>query len=101
MFQARILSEENQEVENPILRATMARRHQFRDYGDSIPRKIWSFLCARFNAATRRKFCKIIVKRAKSSPSLPPSLTPFTRRSQLKRIPGAIHLCFFDVANIP
>lgn len=49
MFQARIPCEENQEAGRPILRATMARRHQFRDYGDSIPRKIWPFLCARFN----------------------------------------------------
>lgn len=33
MFQAGIPSEENQEARRPILRATMARRHQFRDYG--------------------------------------------------------------------
>lgn len=66
MFQARIPSEENQEAGSPILRATMARRHQFRDYSDSIPREIWPFLCGRFNGATRRKFREIIVENERS-----------------------------------
>jgi len=72
----------------PILRATMVRRHQFQDYGDGIPWKI-RFSTRDSTGRLVANFTKLSSKAcaAKSPPlSSPSSLATFTRRFQLKQI---------------